>query len=333
MNNYYNITKGFLLNGIYSYALFGLYSLTISPFITQFFAYGEYNLFVAIFGLIMLFAEYFALYFKLQMIRSRSEIKRINYKKETGTDIVPGLSLLTFYGFFMRMAFRTVILMTCLTALGYNCFDMKMSPIGTWIICIFFFADMFGFILIYVNAGLNIGFERSASEMEEELQDDEEWDEKKLEISTIPKYIRLEFFADVILQIYSAMLFTVFWKYINQCGIDILKELVADNQSGFTAALVLFTMLFVVVLLGLMPMRIAYWIEDSMEAYSVNDKLNSRITFILVAIFTCSPVIIKYFTTYIIYCRTIPDYINYLLPIIFFLLLLISNIILFKSKK
>ena len=45
----HNIIKKYVLNGLYAYAIFGFYALTISPFITNYLADGDKNLFVGIF--------------------------------------------------------------------------------------------------------------------------------------------------------------------------------------------------------------------------------------------------------------------------------------------
>ena len=108
----YYLIQNFLLNGIYSYASFGLYALTIAPLVTSLFKYGEKNYFIGIFGLVIWVAEYFALYFKLKMIRIRSELKRLADEKETGKVIsLPEISGFVSVQFFFRLLFRSAIIM------------------------------------------------------------------------------------------------------------------------------------------------------------------------------------------------------------------------------
>ena len=135
----YHIIKNHLLNGVFGYAIFGVYAIAIAPFITQFFDYGEKNIFIGLFGFAMLFAEFFALNFKLKMVRLRSEEKRIAYKKETGIDILPSATPIVFFGLFMRLVFHVAIIMVSMTALGYVATEREMSPEGVIAIMTGFF--------------------------------------------------------------------------------------------------------------------------------------------------------------------------------------------------
>ena len=60
----YLYIRPYLFNGVFSYSLFGIYALTIAPFVGDFVASGEYNPFLSFFGFGMLVAEFFALKFK-----------------------------------------------------------------------------------------------------------------------------------------------------------------------------------------------------------------------------------------------------------------------------
>ena len=326
--------KRYLLNGVYSYALFGLYALTIAPFITSYFDYGKNNFFVAIFGLIMLVLEYFALSFKLQMVRARSEEKRIALKKENGRDILPGLNPVVLYGFFIRLGFRVIILLICIVALGLDTMDKNMSFQSistTWMLTIFFFGDMFGALLIYVNSGLSIGVEKSNTEIEEELIDDEEWDAKNSQMINSVKYFRIEILADIILQVYSIMLFTAFWKYINEYCSNVLIEDKSSQYSAFAAAFTVFPMMIIISLLALTPMRIGYWIEDSMEAFTRKEKTMMWLNFFLACCFTCLPTTINFFSLFVFDVVSPPVYISYVFSIVLFLVVLVLQISLNKQ--
>ena len=334
----YNFVKNYLLNGMYAYALLGIYSLTVSPFVTRFIDYGEENKFVAIFGFVMLIVEFFALNFKLKMVRMRSEQKRIAYKKETGKDIIPSVGPGVFFGFCMRLVFHVAIVMVGMTALGYTCTEKLMSVPGEVVLIIWVFADICGFIYIYMNTGFYTDPPQNRRDLADDLKDEEDWDKANAILATSPKYFRLEMIADIVLQIYTLMLFTAFWKYINDTGIDMLHTSIKVNESAIEAAFGMFPMLFAMIVLGLMPMRIAYWVEDSMEAFTTREKLGMWIMFFIVAIFSCAPAIIKFIKLFILYLPDNPNeysvgYIGYLLSIALFIILLIMQILLFGKKK
>ena len=142
MKDIIDLIKRHALNGINSYALFGFYSLTLAPFLTQFIAFGEENAFIALCGFIILILESFAFVFKLKMIRIRSELRRIDHKNLTGEDITPHPHATIIWGFFMRLVVRFVVLGASLQALGIVCEGKDVSPLCIWPLRIGVFIDV-----------------------------------------------------------------------------------------------------------------------------------------------------------------------------------------------
>ena len=151
-------------------------------------------------------------------------------------------------------------------------------------------------------------------------------------------YFWRELISDIVLQIYAYMLFTLIWLYINATGFENIHQSVFHHNNALVAALNLFPMLFSFVIVSLMPIRIAYWIEDSMDAFTIKEKVGMWISFILVSIFTCSPSIIKYVSIFILHhnespYQLSPAYIGNIIIISLFILLLIVQIIVFGKRK
>jgi hypothetical protein len=327
----YYIIRDYLLNGAYAYALFGVYAVTISPIVTHFFDYGEKNLFIAIFGFAMLIAEFIALNFKLKMVRLRTEEKRVNYKKVTGIDIIPSVTPLVFLGFFMRLVFQVSIVMVIMNALGYDCDEHKMSPQGVIVILISFLLGMAGSIYIYFKSGFYTDAPQNKKELQEDIKENEDWYKENIEQASSAKYFRNELAADIILQIYALMLFTSFWYYINQYGIRVLQDLVEQNATATFVGWSLFPLLFVTVMVGLMPMRIAYWIEDSLNAFTNKEKFVMWIVFFVVAVYSCSPVFVKFISLFVFHLRNSdspPEFTKYIVSFSFFLILLLVQLFL-----
>lgn len=338
MKGTYFIIRNYLLNGVFAYAIFGVYALTLAPIITDFFEFGQKNMFIAVFGFIMLFAEFFALNFKLKMVRIRSEEKRILFKKETGKDVVPSTHPIVFFGVFMRIAFHVGIIMVCMTALGYDCSERIMSPQGQIAIMTGILLDIGALIYLYYNSDFYTDPPQNKKTLREEIKECNDWYNANKNLLNSAKHSRMEIICDIILHIYALMLFTSFWKLINETAIGTIHEMILDDRTGFESVVLLFFMLFMVVMIGLMPMRIAYWIEDSMRAYTKKEKMGSWIAFFTVAVFTCSPAIFEFIKIYVIGIRDlsdqpIPYYVGYIMSIILFLILLIIQIILFRNKS
>jgi hypothetical protein len=286
---------------VFGYSLFGIYAITVAPFVTKFITNGERNLFLAIFGFTMLVLEFFALNFKLRMIKMRSEQKRIAYEKETGKEIIPSVGLGVFFGFCMRLVFRAAIIMVSMTALGFECNEEKMSVPGEIATVIGVLVDILSVGYMYVKSQFYTDPPQNRKEFAEDIKDEDDWYKENAELSTSVKYFRYEIIADIILQVFALILFTSFWKYINNSGIEILHNCIKYNKPSDEAFMKMFFMMFAMVVLGLMPMRIAYWIEDSMEAFTTREKTGMWITFFIAAIYTCSPAIIKYISLFILH--------------------------------
>jgi hypothetical protein len=331
----YYIIKNYLLNGVYAYALFGVYAVTISPVITHFLDYRETNWFVAVFGFVMLIAEFIALNFKLKMVRIRTEEKRVNYKKETGIDVIPSVTPFVFLGFFMRLVFQVAIAMVIMTALGYDCNEHKMSPQGVIAILTVFLLEMGGAIYIYFNSDFYTDTPQNKKELSEDIKESEDWYKENIERASSVKYFRMEMASDIILQVYALMLFTSFWQYINEYGIRFLQDLIERNATAAYAGWSLFPLLIVTVMVALMPMRIAYWVEDSLNAFTKKERFVMWIVFFIVAVYSCSPVLIKFFSIVFFHFQdsndSPPGFIKYMVSFSFFLILLLVELFLVEK--
>ncbi|MDQ3047540.1 MAG: hypothetical protein M3R27_08345 [Bacteroidota bacterium] len=330
--------ENYLLQGAYSFALFGVYALTISPIIDHFFEFGKPNAFLAIFGFGMLIAEFFALKFKLNIIRVRTQLKRIEYKKQTGIDIIPSITPGVLFGFFARLVFHVGIIMICMTALGYECSERKMSTEGVIAIMTGFILEMAALIYLYMNFDLYTDPPLTKKALREELKEDDEWNAVNLEKELAAYSYKKELAATIVLQVFSCMLFTSFWHFINKRGMEILGEFYNLEVGAFWSLVMLFPVMVSTIVIGLMPMQISHWIENSLQAFSHQAKRKGWIIFITVGIFVCAPTIIKYFELYVF--RTgdrslnfLPEYMQYLLTLILFIVILVIEIRMLEKEK
>lgn len=320
---------------MYAYALFGLYSLTISPLVTRFINYGEPNALVGIFGFVILIAEMIALHFKLKMIRIRTEESRIAFFDSTGIDYIPYPGKIVIFGLFARMILRLAVLMVSITALGFPATEAEMSIVGLFVVSLGFFLDMCGLIYIYVNTGI----EREVPEDQAQYRLDEkearEWNRINIPLASTTKYFWKEFIADIILNIYALMLFTVLWKFINDFCIDLLRQDFNEDISWLGAASDLFPLLFILAFVILMPTRVAYWIEDGMMAFIRREKMAMWSIFILASVYAFAPAFIEFFSIYFIRDVSIlkffhSDLINVFLSCTFIVLIILVKLSLVK---
>jgi hypothetical protein len=338
LKNTYAFIQNYFLNSAYSFALFGVYSLTLAPIINNFIEFGEPNFFVGIFGFTVLIAEFIAMRSKLKIVRARTQLKRIEYKKQTGIDVIPSVSPGVLFGFFSRLVFQVIIIMICMSSLGYVCNEKQMSPEGVIAIMLGFFLEITGLMYLVVKFDLytDIPFRKKA--FMAEVKEDDDWAIANLSKEISEYSYKKELAANIVLQIFSCMLFTTFWQYLNVNGIDTLLNLYDSNTGAIATFIILFPVMVATIILGLRPMQIALWIEASLQAFSSKERRKNWIIFITVGIFACAPTIIKYIEIFIfrtgdVSSSAFPEYIQYIISLILFVVILTIEIKMLETKS
>lgn len=273
--------------------------MSISPFITQLINFGEKSLYVAIPGLFIYFAEFFAFKYKLKMIRLRSEAKRVEHQKLTGEYLPePHITPALWFAVGMRIVFRMGCVAICATAVGIDMPDYGGKPLSVAIILITLLVEVLSLAYLYSNNTLFWDFPDNVMEAREEKKEDDAWRKENLDRQETVWEDRKEIISDVILQIYAFMIFTAFWEYINQLGINLIDSNYKHNDPAIATAMELSMMLLVMVSVGLLPMRLAYWIEESVEAISKKEKRIMAGYFVIAVLLTITPSVREYIDVY-----------------------------------
>ena len=288
-NNLLRLIRVNVFAGLNGFILFGLYAIFVSPILSQSIGFEEKNLFVAVGGFVMLLIEPFALYVKIRNARIRAILKSEVHQQRTGKLYVPKTTGIILYGFMARLLLRTAVAMVSFKALGFDELSEMMAA-GFLVIDIL--------LLTAVYARTNFFEDPNTGPYPKKglLDEHQEWS-----LKNVPGYHSLRSFwievgADLVLQIYAVMLFTAFIDYSNWFLVDRVTELGNGRypQPPLNAALSLVPMYFILFLLCLMPIRIGYWIEDSLLAFSKKEQIGSWISFAVVLIFCFVPLGIHY---------------------------------------
>jgi hypothetical protein len=291
----------FFLNGIYSYVLFCIYALTLSPIVSEYFNFGGKNLFIAILGFSIFIGEFFAFKYKLKIIEIEAELKRKTWFEKTGEDIIPRVGYLIWYAFIMRLCFRMVIIMVSMTALGFDCNEKTMSIPGLIVMLTAFFLDVCGAGYLYVTSTLFSDAPMNSRDLKEEKKEQQEWNQTNFpKEETYRIYKRNNLYADIVLVVYGFIVYTSFWQFINDRGLLILEDAVVGNSDAENAFFQVFPMLFFMIFVGLMPARLAYWIQDSVKVFSKKEKFMMYLTFLIASILTCLPCIVYFFQFFVL---------------------------------
>ncbi len=285
------------MNGINAYALFALYAITIAPSIGGFIEKGGKNYLIAIFGMLLLVLEYYALKFKLFMVRIRAEQRLVELEKEFGDNIIINPGKFLAFWLFIRLIYRMCILLMVATALGFKFSEKHMSGAGLIIIVVGFGIEVYGLIKTYLESGIYKD-QILKSDLYFEKQDREKWRNEYLPKSDTMEYISKEFYADIILQVYAVILYSLFWYFVNDAGFRQIRDGIDIGEDSISIGVNIFFMFLFMMCLGLIPIRIAYWIEDSMHALTKKEKYAMSFIFIIAGFYTCLPTVFKYQITF-----------------------------------
>jgi uncharacterized membrane protein YciS (DUF1049 family) len=314
--------------------------VTVAPFINNFIEFGEPNTFVGLFGFTVLIAEFFALKYKIKIIRVRTQLKRLEYKKQTGIDVIPTITPSVLFGLFTRLVFHVILIMICMSSLGFECDERHMSPAGVFAIMGGFLLEIGGITYFFIKQDIYTDIPESKKLFRAEVKEDNDWAAENL-LNELNKYsYKKEFAANIILQIFSCMLFTTFWQYLNTNGIDRIISIYEHDSGAMGAIGTLFIMVPVMVatiIVGLRPMQIAYWIESSLQAFSSKEKTKNWIIFSTVGVFACAPTIIKYFEIFIFRIPgsatpDFPEYLQYFISFVLFIAVLMIELKMLEKK-
>lgn len=327
----YHILRSYLLNGVYAYALFGLYALTISPFMMEFIDYGKKNIAVGLFGLTIYVAEAFAINFKLKMARIRAAIRRKEYFEQTGIDIIPRPNPFVFGSLVLRMALRLIILMVSVTALGIPCTEKKMSSPGIIIIFCGVLADVIAFV--YMNLKTGIYRQEVYYRRDWEVQEEEniKWEKENVPLYYTSKYTLLEFVSDFVLQVYAVILFSSIMYYMDKkCYKMISAPKILSEHVDSVFSLV--PMLIIITIIWIIPIRVAYWYEDSMMAFRMREQASIFLIFVVVVATTFVPTLVDLHTEFFSNGHPLPllftpQYVHYTLAAILLTVLLITRLV------
>ncbi len=287
-------------NGYYFNILFALYYFFIAPFINEYVFQGNRNILVAVFGLIIYVAELYSFIFKTKIIRLRANEKRLQIIKQTGKDyVIPQPGCVISYGVVSRMLFRFGFVMLAMTGFGFDPEQENQSP--------FFIRVMVAALLFECGV---LAYTYAESGVFGSTAQDDKWDKEKEETAkkewlnkNLPKlnsgeYKKKEFVSDVVLHLYAFMLFTAFWTPINEGNKQFIHDAFVGGDPALTTGCLLFFIYLAMTLLALPPIRLAYWIEESVLALTSKEKWKLWGSLMLAALAVAFPAVQEFIKVY-----------------------------------
>lgn len=251
-------------------------------------------------SLILYFSEFWAFLFKLKFARVKYlyELSGGIATKKVGETSDPGCMM--FYAFLMRMIFRIVLGMVVIMGLrGTLEKDMNGVQIGFMIAIVMF--ELFN--MLYSMYDSHIFSSSTDDEREEEKEaywvKEIEWRKKMFPKVNKTKENNKELLANLILILMAIAVTKLFWDGINSGFVDFIIRTEKFNESVSFAVIFVLISCFVLCLFFLMPVRLAFWIEEKINANSPKEKLNYKLSLLFAGVAICSPTIFQMIRTFL----------------------------------
>ncbi|HEY4800734.1 MAG TPA: hypothetical protein VII99_16760 [Bacteroidia bacterium] len=290
------IEKKIRPDGLSFNLLFAAYYFLLAPVINNYVMFGQKNILIAVCGIVIYISEFFAFNFKTKAIRLRALSEKIRIEKETGKPMdIPSPGCVVGYGVITRMLFRIGFIMVAANSLGWDASANDNPVYMNVLLVIAVLLEVF--IIGYTMATSNI-FGSSATsgwKKEPEKQEENNWYTKNLPRLNMTEFRQKEFLSDVVLHLYAFMLFTAFWNPINAATMDFVQKAFSAGDGALLTLILLVFIQGVMALIALPPIRLAYWIEESVQALTRKDRWRLRGSFLLVSLMVTWPAFQEYF--------------------------------------
>ncbi len=281
--------------GISFNLLVAAYSLLLAPFIADYIQFGRANIFVALFGVFIYVAEFFAMNYKLKVVRLRAETLRM---QKHAREELPNPGCVIWYAVLMRMLFRIGFIMVALVAFGFDPSAAEQPVMFTVMLILFILCEVFVLGYTWVESGL---FRTTPDDKWDEERDQKEletWRKVNLPFKETEETRAKEFRADIVLQLYALMLLTAFWDTINESNKEYIIRSFNTHETALFTGIMLFVIFLVMAFFALIPLRMAYWIEESVSIYTSKERWRLRGSLLIAALMVFEPSIKAFVGTF-----------------------------------
>lgn len=254
---------------------------------------------LAIFLIALFVGDYWAFVFRTKIIRTASlyELSGGVPSKRVGELSEPGCMM--YYAFILRLVFRfSVALFSVMLFTG--------SPDGeapTWAIILFILVVLFElFNLMYTLFELHIfriRYEDDDSE-DEYWEKEKAWRTKMFKKLNDPNLDLKMFFAGFILVISATAATAMFWDGANHEFVGFIQRSAKDGTSPLFVILLVLIACFVLCLFFLIPVRLAFWLEQLMNVKTKQDKLKYRLSILFAGFSITAPSLIQLVKSYLL---------------------------------
>lgn len=282
------------MNGLKFNIVFGLSSIIVMPAIARL-ELKTSGPVIGIFAFVMYVCEAWALYYKVRLTRVRIVYERTGGSVTKDIPPLPPIGCFVSYGFLIRMCFRVLMLVIALGSLGLMdpVGDEDPSTVGIIIMIIGVLFELFVMCVAWFETRID-----KDEEEEDTVKVERAWRKTNFKMLDDPRLFMKELFSDIILFV-AAMMFThLFWTMSNNDMMDSIDRSFAYGESALSVFLVMFFCNFVLSMFMIVPMRLAYWIGESISVIDSKQKWKLRLSLLFAGISITLPVFSHWFRVY-----------------------------------
>lgn len=273
------------------------------------FLFSHLNLFsfiplyvLAIFALLLYAAEYWAFLFKLKVARLDvlNRLSHGNPALRVGMGTEPGCML--FYAFLMRFVFRIVLGMLAVIGFSGRELNEDLNTFQIILMVIIVLFEVFNMMYslfethIFKLSGEDV---ETAKELETYWENEKKWRTKNFPLLKLPETRKKEWISSLVLVAMAFAMTHLIWDGFN----DEFREYIirTENSGESVTFAVIFTPLacFLLCLFFLMPIRLAFWIVEKMNADEKPEIRKYRWSLIFAGVSICLPTLIQLFVSFV----------------------------------
>jgi hypothetical protein len=287
------VIKGYHLN-----LMLAIYFFFFAAFLKDSIISGEINYYFGTLGFLIYFLEVKFIKIKTLFVLKRAEKYYLTVIKKHNPDAKQKrIGGFLWYMNFVRFLFRIGIIVISGHLFGLDEYgkDNGMGWIGGLVLGVFIIYELITLMIFMDLSGAMIIKEEDAIKNKKKVND--KWNKMHQNKFWL---LRSEGVSDFVLFIYSGMLFTAFWDIMSTEMISEVEGFYSNGHSIYFALAAVISLYSLLCFLAVVPIRLAYWIEESLMAYSTKQKLALYASFFLVCLSLCYPPLFRIVELYIL---------------------------------
>lgn len=274
--------------------LLGLISFFVVPFIAKGIDLREGNIFVGIIGLIFYFGEAWAFNYKTRLARARVVRRLIDEKRWNPLTGLPKLGCMVSYGFIMRLCFRIAILAFSMMAFG----GLQEETDPHWIVITVLMIGVLFEMAILGYAWMDARLDPGEEGEKEKIDEESSWRKSALPMLDDENMFIKETFSDLFLFITALMYTHGFWTLSNGEMIASIDHSHVYGESGWSVFLLILLSNAALCLFMLVPVRLAYWVDESISTIEPAQKRKLRWSLVFAGLSMTAPPLVHFMKVY-----------------------------------